>query len=136
MVVDYAHAPTAEVLPDLLNRLSVDAVPLNARVDATRLSLAQEELRAGRAQLARIVRALDNVSLGIRLDVGGEKLFVADDTGSTVPDRVMAAAMAALVFRSNPGCTVAITVDQPQVYEELARSTAARCGGRQWTCRP
>jgi mannose-1-phosphate guanylyltransferase/phosphomannomutase len=120
VVVDYAHAPAGEVLPELLNRLGVDAVPLNARVDATRLALAQEELRAGRAQLARIVRALDNVSLGIRLDVGGEKLYVADDTGSTVPDRVMAAVMASLVFRSNPGCTVAVTVDQPAVYEQLA----------------
>ena len=120
VVVDYAHAPPAEVLPELLNRLSVDAVPLNARVDATRLTLAQEELRAGRAQLARIVRALDNVSLGIRLDVGGEKLYVADDTGSTVPDRVMAVAMAALVYRATPGCTVAVTMDQPHVYEQLA----------------
>lgn len=120
VVVDYAHAPPAEVLPELLNRLHVDAVPLNARVDATRLSLAQEELRAGRAQLARIVRALDNVSLGIRLDVGGEKLYVADDTGTTVPDRMMAIAMAALVFRAHPGCTVAVTVDQPLVYERLA----------------
>jgi mannose-1-phosphate guanylyltransferase / phosphomannomutase len=120
VVVDYAHAPAAEVLPELLNRLQVDAVPLNARVDATRLTLAQEELRAGRAQLARIVRALDNVSLGIRLDVGGEKLYVADDTGTTAPDRVMAVAMAALVFQSNPGCTVAVTIDQPQVYEQLA----------------
>ena len=121
-MVDYAHAPAAEVLPELLNRLRVDVVPLNARVDATRLSMAQDEFRAGRAQLARIARALDNVCLGVRLDVGGEKLFVADDTGSTVPDRVMAAAMAALVFRTYPGSTVVVTVDQPLVYERLARS--------------
>ena len=99
-MVDYAHAPAADVLPDLLNRLAVDVVPLNARVDANKLSLAQDEFRAGRAQLARIARALDNVCLGVRLDVGGEKMFVADDTGSTVPDPVMCAAMAALVFRT------------------------------------
>ncbi len=121
IVVDYAHAPAAEVLPDLLNRLSVGVTPLNGVVDAARLSVAQDELRAGRAQMARIVQALDAVSLGVRLDVGGEKLFVADDTGADVPDRVMAAAMAALVFRDYPGCTVAVTVDQPQVYEQLAQ---------------
>ena len=95
IVVDYAHAPTAEVLPDLLNRLSVVVTPVNGVVDAARLSLAQDELRAGRAQMARIVQALDDVSLGVRLDVGGEKLYLADDTGANVPDRVMAAAMAA-----------------------------------------
>ena len=126
IVVDYAHAPTVEVLPNLLNRLSVVVTPLNGTVDAARLSMAQDELRAGRVQMARVVEALDTVSLGVRLDVGGEKLFVADDTGANVPDRVLAAAMAALVFRDHPGCTVAVTVDQPQVYEQLA----SQYGGR------
>jgi len=126
IVVDYAHAPSAEILPDLLTRLSVVVTPLNGTVDAARLSLAQDEQRAGRLQMARIVHVLDTVSLGVRLDAGGEKLFVADDTGTNVPDRVLSAAMAALVFRDHPGCTVAVTVDQPQVYEQLARQYGGR----------
>ena len=126
VVVDYAHAPTAEVLPELLNQLNVDAVPLNARVDATKLSSSQEEARGSRAQLARIVRALDRVSFGARLDVGGEKLVIADDQGRDVPNRVLALAMAVLVFRSHAGATVAIAVDQPGAYEEFA----AKYGGK------
>ena len=38
----------------------------------------------------------------------------------------MAVAMAALVFRDHPGCTVAVTVDQPRVYEQLAREYGGR----------
>ncbi len=49
IVVDYAHAPAADVLADLLDHLNVDVVPLNARIDANKISLTQEEFRAGRA---------------------------------------------------------------------------------------
>lgn len=120
IVIDYAHAPAADVLPVLLPKLNVEVVPLNARVEANKVSLSPEEFRAGRAQLARITRALDDISLGVRLDVGGEKLYVADDTGATVPDGLMCAAMALLVFRQHPGSTVVVTADQPMVYEDLA----------------
>jgi mannose-1-phosphate guanylyltransferase / phosphomannomutase len=130
VVADYAHSPGADVLPDLLDKLNIEVVPLNARVDPGRIALSQSEFRAGRAQLARICRVLDNVSLGARLDVGGERLFVADDTGASVPDPTMCAAMAALVFRTYPGSTVAVTVDQPLVYERLAE----RYGGRVRRC--
>lgn len=121
IVVDYAHAPAANVLPELLRKLNVEVVPLNARVEATKVALAPEEFRSGRAQLARITRALDNISLGVRLDVGGEKLYVADETGTTVPDGLMCVAMAALVFRAHPGSTIVVTADQPMVYEDLAQ---------------
>jgi mannose-1-phosphate guanylyltransferase/phosphomannomutase len=122
VIADYAHAPAADVLPQLLDALKVEAVPFNARVDASKVSIPQAEFRAGRAQLARITQALENVSLGVRLDVGGERLFVADDLGNTVSDPVMCAAMAALVFRTYPGSTVVVTVDQPRIYERLAET--------------
>jgi mannose-1-phosphate guanylyltransferase/phosphomannomutase len=120
VIADYAYAPAVDVLPQLLDALKVDAVPLNARVDASKVSILHNEFRAGRAQLARITGIIENVSLGVRLDVGGEKLFVADDQGNTVSDPVMCAAMASLVFRTYPGSTVVVTVDQPLVYERLA----------------
>jgi mannose-1-phosphate guanylyltransferase / phosphomannomutase len=120
VIADYAYAPAVDVLPQLLDALKVDAVPLNARVDASKVSILHDEFRVGRAQLARITGSIENVSLGVRLDVGGEKLFVADDRGNTVSDPVMCAAMAALVFRTYPGSTVIVTVDQPLLYERLA----------------
>ena len=120
VVADYAHAPSADVLPQLLDKLQVESVPLNARVEASKASILQDEFRGGTAQLARITQVLDNVSLGVRLDVGGEKMFVADDQGISVPDPVMCAVMASLVFRTYPGSTVVVTVDQPLVYEHLA----------------
>lgn len=133
IVVDYAHAPASEVLPELLDQLEVEVVPLNARIDPNRVSILQEEFRQERVQLAIIVGALGtlrNVTLGVRLDVGGEKMFVVDEKGVDVPDPVMCAAMAALVFRTYPGSTIVVTANQSQVFERLAQ----RYGGHVRRC--
>jgi mannose-1-phosphate guanylyltransferase/phosphomannomutase len=120
IVVDYAHAPAAEVLPGLLEHLNVEVVPLNARIDSNKLSLSQEEFRASLGQLARITGALHGISLGVRLDVGGEKIFAVDDRGENIPDAVLGVAVADLVFRSLPGSTIVVTADQSQVFEQVA----------------
>ena len=46
IVVDYAHTPAADVLPQLLDMLNVEVVPLNARIDANKVSISQEEFRS------------------------------------------------------------------------------------------
>jgi mannose-1-phosphate guanylyltransferase/phosphomannomutase len=130
IVVDYAHAPAADVLPELLEYLDVEVVPLNARIDDRKIALSQEQFWAERGQLATITGALQDCGLGVRLDIGGEKMFVADNKGSPVFDPVMSAAMASLVFRTHPGSTIVITADQSQVFERLAE----RYGGRVIRC--
>ncbi len=126
IVVDYAHAPATDVLPQLLDKLNVEVIPLNARIDPNKVSILQEEFRAERVQLATITGALRNVSLGVRLDVGGEKIFLVDGSGSGLSDPVACAAMAALVFRTYPGSTVVVTADQSRVFERLAECYGGR----------
>jgi len=121
IVVDYAHAPAADVLPQLLDRLNVEVVPLNARIDANKVAISQEEFRIERAQLATITGALHDVCLGVRLDVGGEKMFVVDETGAMLPDPLACAVLAALVFQTYPNSTIVVPADQSLVFERLAQ---------------
>lgn len=132
IVVDYAHAPAADILPQLLDQLDVEVVPLNARVDANRVAISQEEFRAERAQLAAITGVLQDVRLGVRLDVGGERVFLVDETGREVSDTLACAAMAALVLQSYQGSTVVVPTHQPRVFERLAQrygGQVRRCAG-------
>lgn len=80
IVVDYAHSPNTDVLPPLLAKLNVDVVPLNARVDALKIAVQQEDFDANLRQLAIIAGAL-NTNLGLQLDVAGEKIFLVDNHG-------------------------------------------------------
>jgi len=114
----------------LLDHLNVDVVPLNARIDPNKISLTQEEFRAGLRQLSRITGALTGISLGVRLDVGGERIFVVDDVGTNIPGPVMSAAMAALTLQTHPNSRIAVTTDQSHVFERLAE----RYGGSLLRC--
>lgn len=125
IVVDYAYAPNVLVLPSLLSSLRVDVVPLNANLDESKLSVLREELDAGLEQLGKIVAALDT-DLGVRLDVGGEKVFLVDDRGERLSDPTACLAVADLALRSAGGGVIVIPVDQPSAYELLA----ARYGGQ------
>ncbi len=125
IVVDYGHAPNAEVLPPLLARLNIDVVPLNARVDATRMSVQRDEFEANLKQLAIIAGAL-NTHLGVQLDVSGEQVFVVDNHGNIVPNALMAILMAMLALRIHPGGAIVVPLNLSHVFEELA----AEYGGR------
>ncbi|MEZ4768805.1 MAG: hypothetical protein R2844_10330 [Caldilineales bacterium] len=125
VVVDYAFASTSQVLPDILQYLGVDTTPLGARVDPSYISLDEEVFMAERRRLGVIVSALGS-DLGVRLDVGGEKMFLVDHSGAQVPEAISCAAMVDLVLRTWPGSTVAAPVNQSLVLEQIAQ----RHGGR------
>jgi len=125
IVVDYANSPNSLVLPEILNDLGINVVTLNASIDENRLAILREEFEAALAQLCSICSAV-KADLSVRLEVGGEKLFVVDDRGRLLPDPVFAAAMVELAFRMWGQGTMAVPVNQPLVFEDIA----SRYGGR------
>mgnify|MGYP005849940397 CR=1 FL=1 len=120
IVVDYANAPTALVLPPILTALNCQVVALNATIDETKMSISQEELDHSLHQLALISAAVQ-ARLGVRLDVGGEKLFLVDDRGQMVPPITALAAIASLALKANGGGTIAVPMNMPTTFEEIAR---------------
>jgi mannose-1-phosphate guanylyltransferase / phosphomannomutase len=125
LVIDYAYANVSSILPDILRRLEVDMVELNANLDDARLFQTGEEFEEGMERLARIAPVLD-AHMGVRIDNGGEKLFLVDDAGRRLHGTQALAAITALVMSVNGGGTVAVPVTAPRAFEEIA----ARYGGR------
>lgn len=119
IVVDYAHSPNTDVLPPLLAKLNVDAVPLNARVDAVKIAMQQDEFDANLRQLAIIAGAL-NTSMGLLLDVAGEKIFLVDNEGHILSDITTAMLMATLALRSKGSGTIVLPIDASHAFECLA----------------
>lgn len=120
IVVDYANAPSSDVLPSILTELKCQVTALNANLDEAKMSIPREEFQNGLQQLALISKAVKS-DLGVRLDVGGEKLFVVDDQGCQVPETTVCAALAVLVLRAHPGGAIAVPVNAPRVFEKIAR---------------
>lgn len=120
VIVDYANAPTAQVLGPLLARLDCRVIALGASVDENKMSISSEEFQRSLQQLAKIGAALEPM-LGVRLDVGGERIFAIDNRGQHIPGATLCAVLAALALRAKGGGTVAVPVSLPNVLEKLAQ---------------
>ncbi|MFC2036424.1 sugar phosphate nucleotidyltransferase [Chloroflexota bacterium] len=129
-VVDYAYAPASEVLSPILSKLGIEVVPLAAHVDGEKMSVSPEDFGKALRELALITGALDTY-LGVRFDVGGEKVFLVDDQGEHVPEVTAGAAMATLALRANPGAKIVVPVHMPSVFELIA----AENGGKVLRCK-
>jgi mannose-1-phosphate guanylyltransferase/phosphomannomutase len=119
IVVDYSHGLAADTLSTILTKLGVDVVPLNARVDETKLAMLQGEFLANQERVAKIVCALD-ADVGIQFDVGGEKIFLVDELGHQLDTVTTAALMTELALAANPGRAVAALVTLPNALDTIA----------------
>lgn len=125
LVVDYANASASAFLSPTLRRYHVDAVELNVNLDERMVFQIPAQFEAAMQRLAQITPVV-GAHLGARLDAGGERLFIVDDTGARLHPLKALAAVTALAMRANGGGTVAVPVTAPRAFEEIA----ARYGGR------
>ncbi|HEX6290812.1 MAG TPA: mannose-1-phosphate guanyltransferase [Herpetosiphonaceae bacterium] len=120
IVVDYANANASSIASTALRRLQCDVVELNAVLNEARIFQTPPEFNVGMQQLAAIVPVL-NAELGVRLDPGGEKIFVVDDRGRQLSDLQTLAALTDLSMRCCGGGTVAVPVNMPRAFEQIAQ---------------
>lgn len=120
LVVDYANANASTITSTVLRRLKCDVVELNANLNEARIFQTPAEFEAGMQQMGAIVPVL-HAELGVRLDLGGEKMFVVDDRGRRLTDLQTLAVLTDLSMRCFDGGTVAVPVNVPRAFEEIAR---------------
>jgi mannose-1-phosphate guanylyltransferase/phosphomannomutase len=125
MVIDYSFGSTGQLLPSILDDLSCHVIDLNVGTNLTRTVRSSPEYATAYAELAQIVSAL-KFDLGFMLDVNGERLEVVDGRGNQVSRMAMLAALACLVFQQSKGAAVAVPVDAPTVFEQLAAAHGGR----------
>jgi mannose-1-phosphate guanylyltransferase/phosphomannomutase len=83
------------------------------------MSLTHTEFDKEVRELTLITGVLD-ANLGVRLDVGGEKIFLVDDHGQYVQEPVAALAMATLALRAHGGGVIVVPVHMPIAFEQIA----------------
>ncbi|MFA6232585.1 MAG: sugar phosphate nucleotidyltransferase [Bacteroidota bacterium] len=81
IVIDYSYGIASSIFPNILGKLGAEVVSLNAYIDRTKLTRSREEFSAACQHVSSIVRSLTS-DLGILLDAGAEKVFIADETGN------------------------------------------------------
>ncbi|MBI5031496.1 MAG: NTP transferase domain-containing protein [Chloroflexi bacterium] len=128
LVVDYANAPSSLILPSIFNKLGCTVVALNERTDESKMSVVQEVFQRGIDQLASITSAV-KADFGLRIDVGGERVWFVDRYGNKLSGTLLAAAFAELALRASDKSkprTLAVMVNQPSLFDEIAARHGAQ----------
>ncbi|GCE46903.1 mannose-1-phosphate guanylyltransferase/phosphomannomutase [Thermosporothrix hazakensis] len=119
LVVDYAHSSTILMLPQIFDDLGCEVIVLNTSRDEGAPSSPDDEGRAMQ-RLAAVTSAL-NMDMGIRIDPGGERIWIVDDRGRILDGMKLLAVMTSLFLRENRGGTVAAPVTAPSVLQHIAK---------------
>jgi mannose-1-phosphate guanylyltransferase/phosphomannomutase len=125
LVVDFGDVLIANVLPIILDQLNCSIVTLNAGIDRTKTPIDQSQIQTALKQMQLITTAL-KAQLGVRLDPGGERIFLVDDQGNLLKDITACAVMVELALRDAPGSAVAIPVNLPNIFEKIAERHSGR----------
>jgi mannose-1-phosphate guanylyltransferase/phosphomannomutase len=125
LVVDFSDSPLASVLPIILDRLNCNVVSLNANINHASAPLSQAKFQAALKQMQIITSAL-GTQLGIRINPGGERIFVVDDRGYLLSGTTACATLVEMALRDAPGSAVAIPVDLPNLFEDIAQRYSGR----------
>jgi mannose-1-phosphate guanylyltransferase/phosphomannomutase len=120
IVIDYAYGSSSTIFPQILGMLGCEVIALNAYMDETRITKTAEEFRRSLRQLSEIVKTL-GADLGVMLDTGAEKIFIADDKGDLLTDDQALAVIVLLVMRSHPRATIGVPITASSAVDELAR---------------
>ncbi len=120
IVIDYAWGSAVGIFPQVLGDLRCEVVGLNAYPDGTRLTKSQDEFDASVKRLGEIVGTL-KAHLGVMMDAGAQKIYIADDLGRVLDGDQALAVMTLLMFKSKPGATVAVPISATRVIEEMAQ---------------
>jgi mannose-1-phosphate guanylyltransferase/phosphomannomutase len=80
VVIDYSYGIASSIFPNILGKLGAQVVSLNAYIDRTRLTRDKDEFQSACTHVSSIVQSLSS-SIGILLDAGAEKVFIADERG-------------------------------------------------------
>ena len=79
LAVDLAHGMTSNIYPDLLNRLHIDNIMIDANTNDKMLEDLNQNIKKYRSELSSIVKGLD-LDMGIIIYPNGQRLeFVSDD---------------------------------------------------------
>ncbi len=119
LVMDYGHGSSVQILSPILNRLGCQVIALNSSMDESHYSHTVEEFERDRSRLADITRTL-KADLGVRIDTGGEKVFMVDETGRSLDNNELLTIMVDLMLRANPGSAVVVPVTATNAVETMA----------------
>lgn len=121
IVVDYSNGSSATIFPNILGKMKMQVLSLNAYLDPHRLTRDKSEFDYAIKQISHIVTSLE-YDAGFLIDAGGEKIFVVDEDGKAFDAERLLIIIAKLYLMTHPGAKkIAVPVTTPNVIFDIAK---------------
>ncbi len=127
IVIDYAFSSASLILPDILGRLGLEVVGLNAYLSAPRVTKTAEEFQTSLDRLSTIVVTL-KADAGFLIDTGAEKVFLVDEQGQRVANETALLMVAKLVMMLQAPQDSASLIGVPVTISTAIEKIAATYG--------
>jgi mannose-1-phosphate guanylyltransferase / phosphomannomutase len=121
VVIDYAFSSASMILPDILGRLGIEVVSLNAYLSPQRVTKTAEDFQMALERLSHIVLTL-KADAGFLIDTGAEKVFLVNEKGRRLPNELALFMIAQLVMRGRKGGRIGVPVNMSSVIDRLAQT--------------
>ncbi|HEY4643395.1 MAG TPA: sugar phosphate nucleotidyltransferase, partial [Bacteroidota bacterium] len=122
VVVDYSNGMASTIFPTILGRMKCKVVALNAHLDPEVLTRGKAGFDEAVAQLSHIVTSL-RYDLGFRLDSGGEKTFIVDESGKFINPHRLLTIVTKLYLDSDPDVQkIAVPINATMEVEMVAET--------------
>jgi mannose-1-phosphate guanylyltransferase / phosphomannomutase len=121
IVVDYSNGSGAAIFPNILGRLKVQVVSLNAYLDPQKLTRDKSEFDYALTQLSHIVTSL-KYDVGFLIDAGGEKIYLVDENGNPIDvDRLLVLVTKLFLMTHPETKKIAVPVNTSNIIFDIAR---------------
>ena len=120
LVADCAGGTASLVLPNLLGRVGVDVLTVNARLDEVSPTETLAERMRDLQRLGDLV-ASSRAAFGVRFDPPGERLALVDESGELISDERALLVVLDLVAAERRDGRVALPVTTTRVAEQVCR---------------
>ncbi len=120
IVVDYSNGSSSTIFPNILGKMKMQVLSLNAYLDPQRLTRDKSEFDYAMTQVSHIVTSLQ-YDAGFMIDAGGEKIFVVDEEGKAFDAERLLILIAKLYLMTHPDAKkIAVPITTPNVILDIA----------------
>ncbi|MBL8048606.1 MAG: NTP transferase domain-containing protein [Chthonomonas sp.] len=124
IVCDYGYSAISSVVPQMLGKLGIETIGINAYNDSKLSPRGREEVGRHVKNLSHIVGTL-NYDLGVLFNHEGERLVIVDDQGEVISHNTLLGMMTLLMARCHPGANMALNVLAPDRLRDVLTGAGA-----------
>ncbi len=125
VVCDFGYSSISSIFPQMMARSGIESINTNSFNDARLAPRSDEDVERHVENVKQIVGTL-GYDMGVLFLNEGERMALVDNRGRVIDGNILFAAMCALVAKTSPGASIALSITAPLRLERYLEEQQVR----------